>query len=98
MKKLLTTLLLSLALNAGAEPQKLSVEAVCDKATDVLNYLETKYEEVPIFVGKAYTGSRPSGVAILMANQNTKTWTNVLMTLDGSMACILASGQEYTVN
>lgn len=98
MKKIITTLFAFLAMNSYAEPQRISIQAVCDKATNVLSYLENKYEELPVFVGKAYTGDRQSGVVILMVNQETKTWTNVLMNLDGSTACVVASGAEYTVN
>jgi hypothetical protein len=98
MKKIITTLFALLALNSYAEPQRLTMQVVCDKAIDVLSYLETKYEELPLFVSKVYSGDKVSGTLILMVNKETKTWTNVIMNLDGSTACVVASGMEYTIN
>lgn len=72
--------------------------------TPLLESLTTKFEEKPLFVGKSilpianFVKGEPDlleGVTIMYVNQDTGTFTNVMLFSDGS-GCQVLFGENFT--
>lgn len=62
----------------------------CDKRSNVLAHLKSKYQENPIAIGLSNTG----GVVELITADDGKTWTLIISTPNG-MACLIAAGESW---
>ena len=62
----------------------------CDNATRVLQIIKDQYQERLIWIG-----SQSSGIIMLTVNEITQSWT-LLETYD-EIACILGTGNKYSL-
>lgn len=81
------------SLLATAQPTTTKKEVYCDKTETLISILKGKdFEEVPIWFGKA-DGKAPN--YSLLVNQETKTWT--IIQFNNDVACVLGTGEGFTV-
>jgi hypothetical protein len=91
LKQLLLALTLLTTAAYAQEPVKLEKTVVCADAQQVLDNLNKKYSEVPLWGGHL----SQSNVAVFV-NAETKTWT--IVQWNETLACVIDSGTGYVLN
>jgi len=87
MKKAFLMLALSANL-AYADSITINSQLQCDKHDVVVNALQTKYKESPVWMSQ-----KKEIVYGLFLNKTTKTWTFVLT--DNNIMCVVAEGEGF---
>lgn len=78
---------------AYAEPLEIQKTIICDKASTILNGLQSgKYKEMPRWSGLA---SAEDTSFVIMANESTGSWT--IVQFNAELACILGEGKKSQV-
>ncbi len=83
--------MLALSANiAYADPDPVTINSTlqCDKHDVVVNALQTKYKESPVWMSQ-----KKEIVYGLFLNKTTKTWTFVLT--DNNIMCVVAEGEGF---
>jgi hypothetical protein len=95
MKYLLLFLLFYATVDSvTAETFLTNKEVECDKAERMISNLKNSdFKEVPIWFGKEADSKTPN--YSLFVNPETRTWTIIQFNKD--VACILGSGESYSV-
>ena len=71
----------------------------CDNVISMTNTVVGKYKEQPLFKGKgiqfsSIDGQGYVGSAMMFVNQDTGTWSLIILYGDGT-GCMIASGKEF---
>lgn len=64
---------------------------VCDESKKLLDFLEAKYQEELIWIGRHEQGNNM--LTVLMVNKTTQTWS--LLWLRGAVACLVDAGSNW---
>lgn len=72
----------------------LNAQEYCFPADDVLKTLKKDYGEVPTIVGLIDSTNK---VIAVIANENTGTWSLLVLDETWTVACPIASGEKYTI-
>ena len=85
MKKILAIMVLMVS-SVYAEPVKVDKPVMCDKFSTVINILTNgESKESPVWIGKDENSNFS-----LLSNEKTGSWT--LIQFNGTLACVLGSG------
>jgi hypothetical protein len=94
MKKLLALVLITGSV--WAEPTTIKKEVVCDSAEVVFKALSSAdYQEKPVWLGAGTENERLINYS-LWVNTSAKTWT--IVQFNNKIACILGTGEAYTIS
>lgn len=84
---------------AIAEPMVFVANQICDTPEAIFEFV-MPYEEEPLFMGTGYVtnnnGDEYSGNTMFLVNQDSGTWTLLNFYDNNTMACIIASGYEFS--
>lgn len=99
MRLPLTILALAAAPAFAQEDEKyFLVRQACDPLELVLETIENKYQEQPLFTGTGtvvhISGQPFTGGSMFFVNQDTGTWTLATLYADGT-ACLTAFGADF---
>ncbi len=91
MKKLLSLILVSSSV--WAEPFEIKKPVICDKTDTLLKVLSSSnYQEKPIWLGAA---DEKLINYSLWVNSSTKNWT--IVQFNNDVACVIGTGESYTI-
>jgi hypothetical protein len=84
--------------NAQSTEKFLYTRQGCDPFEKVIDVMTNKYGEQPLFVGEGLQfgmqGEKYKGGAMFLVNQDTGTWSLIILYGDGT-ACVTAVGTQF---